>query len=278
MMRPMRRFGIIRNTEKPGSEILAEKLSAYLAGKGASSWISVSGTDLPGEAECAVVLGGDGTLLRAAKCVTGRDIPLLGINLGALGYLAEVDPGNMFEAADRLLSGNYTIEKRMMLKGTICRGSAKEEDIALNEIVLSRTGPLRSFRIRNYVNEELLNSYSADGVILSTATGSTGYSLSVGGPIVSPDAELILMTPLAAHTLISRSIIFSGGDSIRVEIAEGQTGSMKEAAAVRFDGGGLRPLSTGDSVVITRATQYTELIRMNNISFLEVLRSKMADA
>ena len=134
--------------------------------------------------------------------------PLLGINLGTLGYLAEIDKESVFPALDCLMSGKYEIEPRMMLQGRAYRGNRLlAEDIALNDIVISREDGLRVIHLDNYVNGAYLNTYQADGIILSTPTGSTGYSLSAGGPIVSPAASLFVMTPLAPHTLNSRSII-----------------------------------------------------------------------
>ncbi len=275
----MRTIGIIRNTDMAASKAYSESLAEYIREHGAVSCISSSGADLPKECECAFVLGGDGTLLRAAKAVYERQLPLLGINLGNLGYLAEVDTGAMYKAVDRVLAGDCSIERRMMLKGRIIRdGKVIYEDLALNEIVVNRLGSLRSYVIKNYVNGAFLNSYSADGVIIATATGSTGYNLSVGGPIVSPDAELLLLTPLAAHSLISRSIIFGGNDTIRVEIGEGRCGFAFDVAVVRFDGEGSQMLQTGDKIEIHRSECCTNIIKLNNISFLEVLRRKMADA
>ena len=274
----MKTIGIIRNMDMAESGENARLLEKYLKEKGAACFISPTGEDLPEDCLFALVLGGDGTLLRAAKAVIDRQLPLLGINLGHLGYLAEVETGSMFAAVDRVLEGNYTIERRMMLEGRLIRdGEVIYEDLALNEIVVNRLGSLRSYVTKNYVNGEFLNSYSADGVIIATATGSTGYNLSAGGPIVAPDAEMILLTPLAAHSLISRSIIFSGSDTITVEIGMGRCGFVTDAAAVRYDGDGNVMLQTDDRVEIRRSERYTNIIKINNISFLEVLRRKMAD-
>ena len=214
----------------------------------------------------------------SAKVVLKRQLPLLGVNLGNLGYLAEIDTEGLEPALDRLLEGAYSIERRMMLHGKVIKtGRTAYEDIALNDIVLTRILPLRSFRILNHVNGEFLNEYSGDGEIISTATGSTGYNLSVGGPIVSPEAELIVMTPHAPHSLISRSIVLSGSSCIRVEIGEGRTGTEEEAVSVWYDGSGDIRLGTGDSIEIRRSDQYTNIIKLKKISFLEVLRRKMAD-
>ena len=167
---------------------------------------------IPEGTECLLVLGGDGTLLQAARDMVHKDIPLLGINLGHLGFLAEVDQQSLYSALDKLMAGDYEIEERMMLEGSVYRGQKLiGRDIALNDIVIGRDGHLRVVRFKNYVNDVYLNSYNADGVIISTPTGSTGYSLSAGGPIVSPSAEMTIMTPVAPHTLNTRSVIFSGG-------------------------------------------------------------------
>lgn len=164
---------------------------------------------IPEGTQCILVLGGDGTLLQAARDVVYRKIPMLGINLGTLGFLAEVDRQSIHAALDKLIADDYEIEERMMLTGTVWHGDKIiGQDIALNDIVIGREGPLRVVRFKNYVNDVYLNSYNADGIIIATPTGSTGYSLSCGGPIVSPNAAMTLMTPIAPHTLNTRSIIF----------------------------------------------------------------------
>ena len=141
--------------------------------------------------ECVLVLGGDGTLLQAARDLVDRSIPLLGINMGTLGYLAEIDRKDIFPALDKLIGGEYTVEHRMMLTGTALHSESRRmlADIALNGIVISRNGRLRVVDFNVYVDGAFLSSYTADGIIISTPTGSTcGYNLSVGGPIVAPEA------------------------------------------------------------------------------------------
>ena len=239
---------------------------------------SYSNTDperIPEGTECIIVLGGDGTLLQAARDVVDLEIPLFGINMGTLGYLAEIDQYSIYPAMDRLMSDRFTIEKRMMLFGTLIHeGQAAGSDIALNDIVISREGSLRVVRFNNYVNDTYLNTYKADGIIISTPTGSTGYSLSAGGPIISPAASMILMTPLAPHTLNTRSIVFSPEDVIEVELGEGRDGSIESGMAY-FDGAAAMPMVTGDRIRIEKSTKATRIIKINNISFLETLRKKM---
>lgn len=157
-----------------------------------------------------------------ARDVVHKNIPLFGINLGTLGFLAEVDRQSVYPALQKLMEDDYEVEERMMLKGTVYRGEeVLGEDIALNDIVIGREGHLRVVSFKNYVNGEYLNSYNADGIIISTPTGSTGYSLSAGGPVVSPGASMMIMTPIAPHTMNTRSIIFPAEDVITVEIGRG---------------------------------------------------------
>lgn len=232
---------------------------------------------IPRDVECVIVLGGDGTLLQAARDVVSRQIPLLGINLGTLGYLAEIDSGSIEPALNHLIADEYTVEKRMMLNGKVFhRGKMVAEDVALNDIVIGRDGPMGVIRFRNYINKEFLNAYTADGIIISTATGSTGYSLSAGGPIVSPETNIMIMTPVSPHTLNTRSIIFPAEDEIEVEVAQGtHRGNGKAVAS--FDGDTNIAMNVGDRIMIRRSVKDTRIIKISNISFLEVLRTKMRD-
>lgn len=284
----MNKFYIITNIEKDEGLQVSNQVAQYLRENGKSCMIQPESfrtkenfshyTDIgriPKDVECVIVLGGDGTLLQAARDVVSRQIPLLGVNVGTLGYLAEIDRESIEPALNHLMADEYTIEKRMMLSGRVYhKGKLKAEDVALNDIVIGRNGPLRVIRFNNYVNGEFLNAYTADGIIVSTATGSTGYSLSAGGPIVSPETNIIIMTPVAPHTLNTRSIIFPAEDEIAVEIADGaQKGKGKAMAS--FDGDTNVPMTVGDRIVIRRSESDTQIIKISNISFLEVLRNKM---
>ena len=176
------------------------------------------------------------------------------------------------------MRGDYEVEERMMLSGTVYRGNQViGSDLALNDIVIGREGPLRVVRFKNFVNNEYLNSYNADGIILSTPTGSTGYSLSVGGPIVSPSGTMIIMTPIAPHTLNSRSIVFPAEDVITVEVGKGRHEDQEKAVAA-FDGDAVIHLVTGDRIVIRRAEEKTKILKLNHLSFVEVIRQKMRDS
>ena len=283
----MNRFYIITNSGKDKDLELTEKITEYLADRGCSCTVTKEGrkhsgsfryTDpsrVPEDIQGVLVLGGDGTLLQAAGDLVDLNLPILGINLGTMGFLAEVDRNSLYPALDKLIRDQYEIEERMMLSGTVYRGEEiLGESIALNDIVIGRDGALRVVRFNNYVNGEYLNSYDADGIIISTPTGSTGYSLSAGGPLISPDAFLILMTPVAPHTMNARSVILPCEDVVTVELGEGRHRDGNRGVAF-FDGAGEVPMKTGDRIVIRRAEQTTRILKLSRQSFVEVLRIKM---
>ena len=285
----MDKFYIITNSIKDPQLETTLFVKEYLESRGKSCMIqendrkgsksSYKYTDaslIPRDVDCVLVMGGDGTLLQASRDLLEIEVPLLGINMGTLGYLAEVDQANIKPALDKLLAGDYKIVSRMMLEGEAYhQGKMILKDSALNDIVIGRNGRLRVIDFSIYVNGEFLNSYSADGIVIATPTGSTGYSLSVGGPIVSPEASLILLSPIAAHTLNSRSIILPDDAEITIEILPRHSG-MDDGAEANFDGDTSIRLACGDRVVIRKAVKRTKLIKINEISFLEVLRKKMS--
>lgn len=281
-------FYLMTNDVKDKDLVITNKIADYLREHGKTCVIQVQ-SEPQGEwqyysakdeqegleADCIIVLGGDGTLLRAARDVVDKGTPLCGINLGNLGYLAEIDAILMYPALDSLMNDEYEIEKRMMLTGSVYRGEKLlASDVALNDIVISRERPQRVVHFHNYVNGEFLNAYDADGIIVSTPTGSTGYSLSAGGPIISPSASLLLLTPLAAHALNTRSIVFDCDDEITVEIGTGRFEAVEKGSA-SFDGANVVELVTGDRVVIKKSKKDTRIVKISNTNFLEVLRNKM---
>ena len=287
----MDRFYVISNSMKDPEGKIAKEIKAYLNFRGKQciiqerqgkeslrSYKYTNANLIPDDTECILVVGGDGTLLQAARDMIERNIPLLGVNKGTLGYLAEVDGDNMEEALDRLIDDNVVIEDRMMLEG--CAYSHKKkllQDFALNDIVIARSGRLQIIDFNIYVNGEFLRSYSADGIIISTPTGSTGYSLSAGGPVVSPSASMMIMTPIAPHTMNTRSIILSGEEAVTVEIGEGRHNTIEKAVA-SFDGDTQISMVTGDRIVIRKATVRTKILKLNHLSFVEVLRQKMSNS
>lgn len=271
----MNDFYVIANSQKEACTACAQQIREYLENKGKVCQVRSSDEPVPRQVDCVLVLGGDGTLLRAARELLDRDLPLLGINMGTLGYLAEIEAGGVFAALDELIAGNYSIENRMLLSGEVIReGEIVMRDIALNDIVISRHGRLRVVDYNIEVDGTFLCSYRADGIILATPTGSTGYSLSAGGPIVSPDASLILLTAIAPHTLNSRTVILPEGVQITVE-ASGREFTEKDGANVTFDGSNFMALMAGDRIRVRRSGRQTRLIKIRRTSFVEILRKKM---
>ena len=227
--------------------------------------------------DAMLVLGGDGTVLQAVRETKTEPIPLIGINLGTLGFLAQIEPAGIEEALDRLIAGDYTREERMMLQGqAVFADGSVREGFALNDIVITRNGPLQMLKLNIYVNGRFLHQYQADGVIVTTPTGSTGYSLSAGGPLIAPGAKLLMLTPICPHTLNQRSIIFSSEDVIEIEIPEGRDGQMQRVSA-SFDGVTSAYITTGERIRIRKSEQCAEFILMNQESFLDVLTRKMSE-
>lgn len=275
----MKRFLIVANSTKDENLTLAKEVQQYIQTHGGEAGICVDADNIPMECdvECAVVLGGDGTMLLASYMLAGKDIPMIGINLGNVGFMTDVDPCNMEKAMDSLLNDDYRIEERMNLSGTIYHnGEEISNSIALNDIVIARSGYSRIICLRIYVNGELLDLYEADGVIVATPTGSTAYNLSAGGPIVSPNTSLILVTPVSPHSLTSKSVVFSSEDEIEVEIVPKRK-SQKEEAIATFDSRGYEELQPGDRIRIRRSSKTTKLVKIYPTSFYEVLRSKMGE-
>ena len=281
----MRTFFIITNPTKDPELVVTKEAVAYLEANGAQVEVRdvadhgdarhTDPEEVPDGTECVLVLGGDGTLMRAAGDLADREVPLLGVNLGTLGYLAGIDRGSLFPALDALLRDEYQIENRMMLRGEVWRGDKNVfSDTALNDIVISRDGPPHLITLINYVNNKYLTQYRADALIVSTPTGSTGYNLSAGGPILSQEAEILLMTPLAAHTLGARSVVLPAESRIRIQVSGGRN-DRNLCAVASFDGENNLALQEDDCVEICRAERHARLIKIRDDSFLEILRRKL---
>lgn len=287
----MKNFCIIANELKDPGFKASEEIAEYIRAKGGKCMIAAAENNkplskdggytakgqVPEDTECVLVLGGDGTLILAVRDLAGLKLPFLGINFGNLGFLAEVEKGNVEAAIDALIEDKYTVEERMMLEGYVVRdGQVIAEKTALNDIVFARTGG--ALRIQDYkicLNGEPFNSYSADGLIVATPTGSTAYNLSAGGPIVSPVARLLILTPICPHTISSRSIILPDCDTIEVEVCRERNG-FDDGRQLFFDGGEAVMLKAGDKILIRAAGETTKIIRIKKISFIEQLRNKMS--
>ena len=281
----MKHFYLIANPSKYGTEEMAKNIADYLAGAGASCAGSTQEakknsaeggyTDIrsiPPETECVITLGGDGTLIQAARDLVSLKLPLIGINMGTLGYLTQISRGEEVKPMlDALLQDRYRLEKRMMLEGTVSGPDMSETGIALNEIVLTRQDVMQPLRFQVSVNGQFLSEYAADGIIVATPTGSTAYNLSAGGPIVTPGAELLVLTPICSHALNSSSIVLSPYDTITIRV-HNHIGQKQMAV---FDGDQAMNLDGAQTLRIRRSKSYTTLIQLKNESFLNSLREKM---
>ena len=281
----MKHFFIITNAWKDQNLYLTKKIISYIEEKGGTASYeastepggnpSVHVHQVPEETEAVFVIGGDGTLIRAARDLVSLELPLIGINLGHLGYLCELEESTVYDAIDELLADRYTIENRMMLNGyMIAKNARTSRRTALNDIVIHRTGSLQIVNLNVYVNGEYLCAFQADGIILATPTGSTGYNMSAGGPIVDPKAKMLLMTPINSHTLNSKSIVISADDEVVIE-GGSRRSEKDEQVEVSFDGDNSMQLEVGDRIVVHRAKAVTKILKISKISFLEILRKKM---
>lgn len=281
----MKKVCIISNDYKDKGFAMTNRIATYLNERGCETvncliqwdfelgqWTKPEG--IPLDADCILVLGGDGTLLQAARNSYGTHIPLLGVNLGTLGFLTEVDEEHLEEALQQLLDGNYAVEERMMLQGTVYTDSGEIHNVALNDIVVNRTGSLQIIRFDVCLNDELLKRYNADGCIISTPTGSTGYNLSAGGPVVDPTSNAMVMTNISPHNLYNRGVVLSGNKTITIVIPADRQGNNQQVEAT-FDGCVKVKLNTGDHINVTMAPCTTKIIRLKPISFLEILHKKM---
>ena len=287
----MKHFLVYSNAYKDKNLMVTNQLVSYLETKGQkvtlnlkeADWKSGAGEEseeaknIPRDVDCMIVLGGDGTVLQAARETKKLHIPIIGVNLGTLGYMTEIEPANLEEALDRLIAGDYEMESRMMLNGKVFfADNTEDEGWALNDIVISRSGSLQIINFNIYVNGQFLHDYKADGMIVTTPTGSTGYNLSAGGPLVAPKAKLITLTPVCPHTLSQRSIVLSPDDVIEIEIPTIRDGMSQDVEA-NFDGSHKIALKSGDRIRIVQSEKTTEFLKLNQVSFLEVLNKKMKE-
>lgn len=275
----MEKFCVITNRFKDENNYMTDRVIAYL--KNANKTVTTKENDemkVDEDTNCIIVLGGDGTLLKAARDNRKSGIPLMGVNLGTLGYLSSVEKENIEESLQMLLNGKFQIETRMMIAGivTFKNGKKAEEIHALNDIVISRGGTSHIVGFRIFINGQYLNTYHADGVIVSTPTGSTSYNLSAGGPIVEPKARLLVLTPICPHTLNARSIVFSVNDTVTIRVDEGKKEEIQRAE-VNFDGKETIVLEAGDEITIRESELTTKIMKLDDISFLGTLHKKMAE-
>ena len=222
--------------------------------------------------DAVVTIGGDGTIIHAAKHAANFEKPLLGINMGRLGFVAELEP-NELPMLERLFSGDYNVEKRQMLKVTLKSKSGSKSYFALNDAVISRGSMTKIIDLDVWLKKSYICHYCADALIVATPTGSSAYALSAGGPVIEPSMSCILMTPICSHSLFSRPVLFNPSSEILVNAASREDTDL----TLTIDGETTIPITADDTVVITTAEIYAELIVLKDKTFYRVLSDKFTE-
>jgi NAD+ kinase len=232
-------------------------------------------SDAPGELDCLITLGGDGTLLRGARLLNGANTPILGLNLGRVGFLTTAGPDSLDWALDAVVRRAYTTEPRLALQSTIVgrgsKGGARTEPLVLNDIVVHKGGVARVVRLKVSVDGDEVAQYSADGIIVSTPTGSTAYSMSAGGPIVVPTVDAIVVTAICPHTLAVRPLVLAATAVVTIQPIP----PWSDEVLVSFDGQVGQPIHAGEKLEVRRADRPILLIRLGPESFFKRLRKKL---
>jgi len=277
----MKKVCVIANAVKETASERAEQVRVFFRDRGIDCVVLLDDfseqtsyeTVLRDDMECAVVLGGDGTLIHVARKLAEKMIPVFGINMGNLGFLTHADSGKAREALESLVAGEFCIEERMMLEASV---DGQVFGTALNDVVLTRNGFSRIIRVSTFVNGKQVCNYKGDGVIVATPTGSTGYSLSAGGPVVAPTAELFVITPICPHSLNARSIVLSGEDELHLIVRE-EKKTQDEEAILTLDGQRAKDLAAEDKIVIRKSDKKAYFIQLNNHSFFDALHRKLGN-
>lgn len=282
----LRKLALVVNADKSLATATAGKIVDWLQKREISSLVHHVGAatlhrlDLAGpdtgewtDVEMVLVLGGDGTLIRAAQMVAPLQIPILGINTGHLGFLTEIENSEVEESLESFLDGNYVMDERLMVSARVIRDEQEVlRTTALNDAVVSKGPRARLVHLEVSIGGTSVARYRADGVVVSTPTGSTAYSLSAGGPIVNPTVDVLLITPICPHTMNSRAMVISGSEEVCIRVAEtpGEVG-------LSADGSDPFDLKRGDQVRVSRAPNMARLVRRTSYRFYDVLRQKLSD-
>jgi len=278
----MKSIGIIANVRKEMTKGVVEEIIRWASQENVGFFLGEELAPLVGHSEAAlpakelwqecdvlISLGGDGTMLASARAVGEHKTPILGINLGGVGFLTEINSNDLQNTLNRLKKGDYFIEKRMVLE-TEVEGLKKLEQYALNDIVIDRGEVARLFLLHLYADDEFICSYSADGLIISTPSGSTAYNLAAGGPIINPRMNALIVSPICPHTLASRTILFSEKETLKVTVE-----LDSREAGLTIDGQVAFHLKSGSSVLIRKANHSVNLVKLRDRSFYEILRTKL---
>ncbi len=267
---------VITNRNKDSAGAVTAKVSSVLKNK--YDIISIDGTDdvrtedAIGKANVAIVLGGDGTILGVSRFAARHGVPIIGINLGTLGFLADVELAEIDGALNKFMNGEYRIDERFMLEAHVkCESGGGESFTALNDIVISRASYRRMVALDVEVDGHFLASYDGDGVVVATPTGSTAYSMSAGGPVVEPSLGVCVITPICCHTMSSRPMIVPGGSKINIKFR----GTFDDMSMLTADGQRGFKLSDGDEITVSASDKTLKLIKISDMGFYELLGKKL---
>ncbi len=279
----IRKIGIIANPQKEKAPEYTTRLRDWILRRGLEVYLEEEIADrlreknaqdkktLGATVDLLVVFGGDGTILRTARCIREASVPILGINLGGFGYLTAVNLNEMIVAMETILRGAHRIETRMMLDVAVNEDTdAMREGTVLNDAVINRGNLSRIVELETAVDGRYLGTFKADGLIVSTPTGSTAYSLSAGGPIVFPDLEAIIIAPICPHALTNRPVLLPEKAVVRVVIW-----TREEGATLTLDGQTAFTLKSGDTITIRRSRHVTKLVASPHRGYVEILRTKL---
>jgi len=285
----MKSIGLISNNENIKAINIAKDIYDYLTLKKIKVFLlesdelpkkhnlsMVDEEDFKKSIEALISVGGDGTFLRAARHAFKNNIPIMGVNVGKLGFLAEINISDMYDSLDKIINNNFEIEKRMLISGTLFRDKKLVDEnncpyLALNDFVITKSLLEKIIEIKIIINGVSLVSYGADGVIISTPTGSTAYSLSAGGPVVEPKNESIVITPICAHTLFSRSLVISPDNQIEIQI-----NSQKTKVNLNIDGKKIDfEVLNGDIFKVGKSGYKLNLITFNRNIFFKIFKEKL---
>lgn len=280
-----KKIGFVTNIEKDPTLQETKKMVDFVLKKGCEVYVSenfsdvhpdviaTSSSEMYKSVDFVVVIGGDGTILRVARSAAIFDTPILGINFGTLGYLADVEKINAIDAIEKVLNGDFTIENRMMLEPYVERGCVSHEiNLALNEVCITNSVCSRMIKLSVEVNGEYFDTFRADGIIVSTPTGSTAYNLSAGGPILSPHTELMTITHICPHTLYARPFVIDGNDVVRIRVQ-----SNYNNVQMSCDGQSTVQMKNDDVIIVKKSQYVTRIIKTTNMNFYDILRRKMVE-
>ena len=282
----MNAIGIIANLQKEEALRTAERILALCQEHHLKVFFTVECASLLGIPELGypvhrisemvdllVVLGGDGTILGAARKFVGENIPILGVNLGHVGFLAEIEVSELESSMEKILNNDFIVQDRMMLYAEVHRNKQVEASFyALNDIVISKGPFSRTIKLETYINNHLLEAYPGDGVIIASPTGSTGYSLSAGGPIVNPALNLLVVTPICPHMLHHRSVIIAENENVHIKAY-----TQQAEVVLTVDGQQGFQLKNDDEILVKKAEHSTKLVKLTDVNFYALLHRKLRE-